>query len=616
MATGLDANFQLGDSSASSLVKSAASLENELSTYSDDEADITYENSDKTDSDFATYQAYWSSRINQLQSTGSVTDATKALTASQKIVSGQKSNISANVQRDTISVMDGTGTNEEKLADIQAGYSQLVSIGDDAGAQTLEDQAYSLSQTIQLDAQNAATAAAALEDANATSINEYVTKIQNTISSNNAAFAAQGEKYLSAGTATYLKSIGLKTTGVATITSAVAGAVGMVNKGVTLDDTSKYAQGTYTAGSILDSYTQAIALDPSKTQTYQDDINGYLNGTTSVKVGGASMSYNSLMNTVYATNTEAAPYSTVQNADGSYQIKADAVTGYVWGKDQNGTGKLMPTYSLFTPTIPSQTVNAFKDAGINIKSDSNGVYYFQATDKSSWLGKVIGNNPTAGVVQANGSVEFAVNGQFMAMVNVNGKYGVQQIGQNGKISNDNVAGQYGFTPTQKATADASRTNSISIAGGSKAFTNPDTIMIGGKPASDTTSQPKNNTVGITGKSSYIPGLGNGHVSNILADAQNLSRINAAHYQTMQATAPPVFTPTPITVTPNTAPAPTVSLNTNAAKLSQPVGTGPVAGSKQLNQNAVGTQPTIGTGNVSGGNSLNSSGGGISLGGSK
>lgn len=616
----LDSNFQIGDSGVSSLVKSAATLQNEISTYDDDEAAIVYENSAKTDADFQVYSTYLDGRVTSLSNTGSITDATRALTMSQKIVSAQKSNISANVQRASIGVLAGSASDQDKYNAIVSGYQQLVSIGDLSGAQTLEAQAYSLSQTIQLDAANAATAASALESANAASITDAVTQKIDQLNNANAAFAAQGPKYLDKASATYLKSIGLSTKDVATITSAAAGVVGMVNKGVTLSDASKYAQGTYTSGSVLDLYTQAIAADPTKAQTYQDDIDNYLNGKTSVPVGGSSITYNGLMNAVYASNNNQSPLTTVQAADGTYQVKTQNVTGYIWGKDQNGAPKLMPSYSLFTPTLPTDIKNTFSTAGMNVKADSNGNYWFQATSSTPWLSKVIGNTPTAGAIQADGSVEFMVNGQLMVMVNENGKFGIQQVGQNGKVTNANVAGQYGFTPTEKTTNKVSQSNSISLAGSEKTVNNPDTITINGAPAPDDTKNPINNTKGITGRQSYIPGLGTSNIVNLLSESQNLTRLNIQHNTTMQATAPPNFTPPPMDLTVNTAPTPTIKLNTGSdqlANLGKVSGAPNAAGTKQLNQDATGTPKTVGSTPTAGANDLmGSSNGGISIAGAK
>lgn len=161
----LGSGRRLGNTSVSSLVRSANSLQSEINTYNDSMASYQYELSTKSDADLAAYQDYLAKRINNLQSTGSVTDANKALTLARTVTTATRSNVSANIQRENIDVMSGNGTLQDKYNVIVGQFQRATSIGDLSLAQQLESQAYSVSQSIQYQAQQAAQAGSALRSA-------------------------------------------------------------------------------------------------------------------------------------------------------------------------------------------------------------------------------------------------------------------------------------------------------------------------------------------------------------------------------------------------------------------------------------------------------------------
>lgn len=454
-------NTKLGNTGVSSLVKSAQTLSNELNTYSDTIKRLTFENSAKTQSDLEAYQRYLNGRIKNLESTGAVTDATKALDMRQTLTSAIHSAASADIQRSTIAVLDGQATPDQKLAAIGRAFQRLYAVGDLAAAQSYEQQYYSYSQTVQYQKQQAADALASAARSASSAYSSAVTAAEDTIKNNirnaNAAFAAQGPAFLDKATNSYLKSQSQgKSSGSASIFAALAGQVGMVKKGIQLNDRTKYSQGTYTPGSMLDIYTQAIIANPDKAASYKSKIDSYLNGETGVPLpgeGNKSLTYNALMNTVYAGNSNLSPYAVTRGVDGSWQIKEEHVTGYLFGKDMNGAVKLMPAYSLFNTPIPKETQSVLEKAGINVKSDSNGDWWFQATNQGSFIGRVLGNYPVQGAVQKDGTVEFMGNkGELYKMVKgSNGLYGIQQLNAFGQVTNPNVAGQYGFKPPANQT---------------------------------------------------------------------------------------------------------------------------------------------------------------------
>lgn len=154
----LSSSSRLGNTSTSSLIKSSRSIANAITANQDEFYRIQYQNSAKTATDLQTYQNYLTGRIGNLLSTGSVTDNTKAMTLSQNIVTATASNVSTDITRENISILNGTATPQDKLNLIQNEFNRAGSVGDTALQQSLVSQASSLSQTIQYQNQVSQTA--------------------------------------------------------------------------------------------------------------------------------------------------------------------------------------------------------------------------------------------------------------------------------------------------------------------------------------------------------------------------------------------------------------------------------------------------------------------------
>jgi hypothetical protein len=491
MADSLDANFQLGDTSVGSLVKSAASLENQINTYNDDEAAITYENSDKTDADFQTYSTYLEGRVTQLSATGTVTDATKALTMSQKIVSAQKSNISANVQRDAIAVLDGTGTDQEKLDDIQSGYQQLVAIGDDSGAQSLESTAYSLSQTIQLAAQTAATAAQTAATTFATnqvdSLDQYEAKVKETISNLATQIGVHGQEAFNKTAQQYdvANGINLPKGVQANQWDMVTSMIGItpdmtsydlpnivsaaVNAGESPNSPLLSLQ--FNSGSLL-ATQQAIlkTLTPGTSQynTVMNGMIGYLSGTTklpiTVSASGtpSEMSLGDALDAQQsAANGQPAVISEVQNGQTVF-VKA-APTGWIYGKNQAGEYVPIQTTVSKGAAMTSAQSNAMKTmfakAGFTVLSNSSSTgIMVQATSGGGNPSKIINNipglngqggTPIQVFAGKNNTYTFSFGGQIYQMAadvknNSIGVYQVNSPNASGQVTTKLLGAEPGF----------------------------------------------------------------------------------------------------------------------------------------------------------------------------
>lgn len=144
--------------SASSLVRSAASLTSQIQAYNDSLQAFQYQNSAYTDDSFSSYKTYLQDRIDALSSSGSVADASKALTLTKTLEAATKSNISAGIQRENIQIMAGNASLTDKYNLVAGQFQRAIANGDLTLAQSLESQAYSINQSIKYQAQQAASA--------------------------------------------------------------------------------------------------------------------------------------------------------------------------------------------------------------------------------------------------------------------------------------------------------------------------------------------------------------------------------------------------------------------------------------------------------------------------
>jgi hypothetical protein len=145
----------------SSLLKSAASIRNQLATYQDSLMAYDYSQSAYTDSAFSQYSAYLQSRIAQESNTPSIAAASRALSLTKALTGAMKSNVSATIQRENIQVLSGNATLTDKYNIISQQFVRAQANGDLTLAQSLEGQSYTLSKQIQYQQQQSYTAQAA-----------------------------------------------------------------------------------------------------------------------------------------------------------------------------------------------------------------------------------------------------------------------------------------------------------------------------------------------------------------------------------------------------------------------------------------------------------------------
>lgn len=431
----------LGSASASSLIKSASTLQTQINTYNDTIAKITYENSAKTDGDLQVYLSYLSDRIGTLNSTGTIVAATKAADLNQTMVTAVHSNMSSNIQRENIQIMAGNATPTDKLNMITSQYQTAINIGDNSLAQTLESQAYSLSQTIQTQAQASADAAATLTKANASAEGNIATHLDSSLKELNVTLQHTGQKDFNSTISAWVgkNADAIKTLGVVLPKGTQPNYFDIVN-GV--------MGAMYNHDMIAAQYL--APLDPASAQTYTDKATNLLNGVTTISTLGGSMTAQQVQQA--ASNPSQFAYD---ETSGSF--KKTTQTGFSY----DANGQIQGTYSgSVKQTVfltPQQTTTMTKlglnftenTSGKNAGTTGNGVQV-QATGKSpGWLKQILGGNGVSNMYSTSKGLVFEADssaGQgksyYTLGTDSKGLVGLYENLANGQVQA--IGGDYGF----------------------------------------------------------------------------------------------------------------------------------------------------------------------------
>lgn len=435
---------KLGNSSSSSLLKSANSIAVQVANYQDSVEAYNYGLSAYTDAAYNDYTTYLNSRITSLSAVPSLTNEQKVLTLTKTMDSATKSNVSASITRENIQIMSGSATPTDKYNLISNQYVRAVGNGDLTLAQSLESQAYSLSQTIQYQAQQAADASQTLAKATATAgaagYEDIVTNLKFSLSQLNNDIKSGGQSKFNSTIKQWVtqNSDTLKALGVALPDGAAPNYFDIVN-GV--------------AGAIYNNHMLAAAAlqttDPLRAQDYRDKAQA---AATTDKFGTLAGGKTALEIQQAASNPQQFVYD--QTTGGLVETKQ---SGNILAPDSSGKLTVQPTYSgtvqQTTFLSPGQTAVMSK-LGLNFSANSNGTtgngVKVQATnDTPDWLKTVLGNNNVANVFTNNqGQLQFtadATSGEGKAIYTVvTDSRGKVALGEDSATSSTILGGEYGY----------------------------------------------------------------------------------------------------------------------------------------------------------------------------
>jgi len=442
----LSSNVKIGNTSASSLLRSSSSLSSQLADYQDKVAAADWANSAKTADDWATYQAHLSGRISRLSATGVLSDASKALTMSDTLRTAGRSYVSNEIARQSISILEGNSTPTDKYNTIVSAYRAALSNGDDQLAQSLRSQADNLSQQIQYQQVEAAKAADSLQKANqaysdkvsnqegasyasiADSLNNGLKQLSNEYKTGGQLAFNQAFKQFASDHAGALKAMGVK------LPTGAAPSMGDVISGVVLGIHNYY-----------DLASKATTLsNPGESQRYSSYANNITSGITKFDTPAGSMSAQDIV--AYQKNPNM--YVEKSDASGNYSLVKSNIAGYSY--DANGNVVDNPTGS--TDSVPIKNQKDIEKQLVKlgfgeVKRQSDGTFKVQLTDKtSSWLdpnkiGKT--QNEELSLVYTPQGFQFRDNSKIYTLTtDSRGLGGVFQNSQMGLPIH--IAGQYGF----------------------------------------------------------------------------------------------------------------------------------------------------------------------------
>lgn len=453
----LAASFKIGTTGASSLVKSAMTLQREVQTFQDDTARIAYENSGHTDEAYQTYVNYLQGRIKNLQTTGTITDLTKAQNMQQEIVTATHSNVSYQIQQENLQLMAtgdaGTVSGYQgKMGVVADEIQRAIGVGDVTLADSLQNQYYSLSQSMQNAQATAATASATLakagQTANATYQGDIVASLKDGMQNLEAASKNQSLQEWNTTAKAWVQQ-----------NADALGALGVSVTGLTQPnyfDIVNAVQGAIYNHTVLQAQAMAPYDAPGSTAKLQEAQN-LLDGTTKISTLGGSLTAQEIQQAaqdpaMFAYNASTGTYSKT------------AQIGYHY-MNQGGTNVLVPTFSGIGTAaernkvffLSPQQTSVMTKLGLNFSMNSKGTtgdgVMVQATSNSpDWLKNILGgqNAETNMYTLPNGQLVFRAGstdgtGGFSSFVlsgDGSGRYGVLEQTAAGAVINS--GGDYGF----------------------------------------------------------------------------------------------------------------------------------------------------------------------------
>lgn len=489
----LSSSTRIGNTSSSSLIKSANTVANQIATYNDDLAAYTYSISAKTDSDLATYQDYLNGRINTLQDTGTITDANKALNLTKTLTGAISSNTSASIARENIQVMAGNASLTDKYNVIVDQYQRATAIGDDSLAQSLMGQAYSVNQSIQYQAQQASDAAATLAKASASSTaggeQHVATNLQTALKQLNDDVQAGGkDKFLSTVNA-WLNTNGdtLKALGVTIPGSAKNN-----------DATAKYLSIVSGVGAAMVqahnlAYQAELPYNPDTAQGYLDQATALVNGDTTLKTLAGGMTRDQITTALsnpseYVYNNSSGALEKSTQSGVQLNTQTGQVTPVYSGSIQKQQLQTAVNQSASNNTqvkvVPTNVLTTLNKLGLQLSDSTNknpdqGAEVQSTANTPKWLQGIIGSNGTINVYAGhNGSLQFKGSDQGGQAVytlgqDTTGKYGLYQSDMQGDKL---VGGDYGYNANSLNPKSGPRASDGSLL---KVLPNGKTDMLGG-----------------------------------------------------------------------------------------------------------------------------------------
>lgn len=305
--------------SMSSLLKSAEATRKRIRQQQDAEIDFEWQLSAKTYEDYQAYAKYLQNRAD------TITDPTDQLSYRKKINTVRSGYISNEIQRQSINVLEGRATNQQKKDEIVRLFYMAADEGNLDLAQSLRLQIDNLDLRIQSEAESAQALAGKMAALNAKSIDDAVDQLKGYQAELNDIFREKGTDAFTKEMESYAQELGVK-------------------------PGDFFGMHLRLAQEINGVYDQALAsdTDPDNQRKFQKAKNQF-NTETAVKLPSQngrtiSVTYQDLVDQADAARTGQTVFRTVQTSEGTV-FEKNKETGFVWGRDENGAYRAIQIYN-------------------------------------------------------------------------------------------------------------------------------------------------------------------------------------------------------------------------------------------------------------------------------
>ena len=299
--------------STTSLLKSAEAARKKQIAYQDDVAAFNWQNSAKTSDDWVEYQNYLNTRGS------SVGDPSEQLSYVKKLKSAEDSYVSAEIEREAIKILEGTGSKQDQLTRVSQLLERAIERGNYDLAQNLYKQGLTLQEQIATQQEAGQRVASAMATAQVKSIKDLVKTLETGTGDENGLIEVGDNAYKSL----YRVGQELKVAG-----DSTAGLF-----------TDAYATTQVIQALVEDAYTSATTQEA--VDYLENNLRPILDGTKEYTVAGERMTgaeielgYRSALanNPIYSVTTSAGANGEVQ-----FAIQKNKVEDFAWIRNDDGT---------------------------------------------------------------------------------------------------------------------------------------------------------------------------------------------------------------------------------------------------------------------------------------
>jgi hypothetical protein len=373
-----------------------------------------------------------------LQGAGSITDETRALSLNAAYTSAVNKNVSFNVVTLSGQILAGNANPQDKLDYLHHAYQQVLATGDVTAATTIQNEAYTLSQKIQYDAQTADTARQTLASANASGKANVATYLKGQLQLLNNSIQHVGQTGMNNAIQNWVQqnSKQLEALGVKLTPGAQPNYWDIV-QGVGHAMTNAYNL----------AYTAELPVNPSTAEGYLVNAQKLAYGVD--KLPTLAGDKNALDIQKFAQNPAA---SVPAYTNGVFNLKDSVQTGFN-GYDQNGQPQQTYSGSIKqTVFLTAQQTMQMHQLGLQFtenksKTTGNGVEVQVGPNSPGWIKSILGPNGVTNMFTTGQGLQFEAGtksglGYYTIAQDSKGLMAPYLHTQDGKVTA--LAGQYGF----------------------------------------------------------------------------------------------------------------------------------------------------------------------------